>query len=198
MTFISSRSSSLITSANPAIQQAVKVLCNQQLLAYPTEAVWGLGCCPNSTVALQRLLELKQRPAHKGLILIAGSWQQLDPWLADLTPSQLAQLEATWPGPQTWLLPDPNNLAHPLVKGKHAQVALRLTAHSLVQELCLTFGGPLVSTSANLTGQEALTDLAAVKASFTGRVGYILEGKLGGLSQPTPIKDLTTCRLIRN
>lgn len=181
-----------------ALHQAVTCLNNEQLLAYPTEAVWGLGCCPNSTAALEKLLALKNRPAHKGLILVAGSWQQLEPWLTGITNEQITLLKASWPGPQTWLVPDPNNLAHPLVKGSHPNVALRFTAHPLVQQLCLAFGGPIVSTSANLTHQPALTSQAQVEATFAGKLGYILAGELGGLAQPTPIQDLTTNQSIRS
>ncbi|HNI38217.1 MAG TPA: Sua5/YciO/YrdC/YwlC family protein, partial [Pseudomonadales bacterium] len=81
------------------------------VIAYPTEAVWGLGCDPHHEEAVTQLLALKQRNWRKGVILIAADVAQLAPYLRGLPEEKLAVLHASWPGPNTWLVP--NNGAAP-------------------------------------------------------------------------------------
>ncbi|MGL5288697.1 MAG: Sua5/YciO/YrdC/YwlC family protein, partial [Aeromonas sp.] len=83
---------------------AVAALQQDGVIAYATEAVFGLGCDPDSEVAVQRLLAIKQRPVEKGLILIAADMAQLQDYIdvSQLSGNQLAQVKASWPGPFTW------------------------------------------------------------------------------------------------
>src|SRR5690606_32756593 len=118
--------------------------------ACPTEAVWGLGCDPWNGLAVDRLLALKQRPMKKGLILVAADISQFSELLYDLPEDWQATLKASWPGPNTWLVPHRGRLPG-WITGQHASVALRVTDHPLLAELC-ALTGPLVSTSANPSG----------------------------------------------
>lgn len=175
---------------------AAKALARGELIAYPTEAVWGLGCDPANDEALTALLRLKQRDPAKGLILVAADIGQFAPWLEGLPASLHAPLVSSWPGPHTWLVPD-NGHSHPLVRGGHERVALRVSAHPLVGELCRAVGGPIVSTSANPAGQPAAREASEVDAYFgTGLVGLVV-GELGGHDAPSTIRDLVTGRLLR-
>ena len=167
------------------------------VIAYPTEAVWGLGCDPDNPEAVAKLLQLKQRDPAKGLILVAASMQQFEEYLAGLSPSQLATLEQSWPGPYTWLVPD-NGRCAPLVKGQHNAVALRVSAHPVVVELCRAFGGPIVSSSANISGRPALLRSWSVRRNFSTQLDYCLEGPLGGANKPSEIRDLITHKVIRS
>lgn len=166
------------------------------IVAYPTEAVWGLGCDPANTAALQRLLALKGRDPDKGLILVAATMSQFDDLLEGLAPGQREQLAASWPGPVTWLVPH-HGRVHPLVCGRHTTVALRVSAHPQVAALCAKFGGPLVSTSANPQGRSPARDAAEVRRYFAGALDYLLTGPLGGAHQPTEIRDLASGRVMR-
>ena len=179
-----------------AVQEAAALLRQGGVLAYPTEAVWGLGCDPFNSRALQRLLLLKQRDPSKGVILIAANIDQFKPWLTEITPAQRQQLEQSWPGPQTWLIKD-NGYTPDLIRGKHSKVALRVTNHPWVVALCETFDGPLVSTSANTAGEAPLLAYEAIEQSFGGDVDMILNGALGGLNRPTRITDLATGEVLR-
>lgn len=96
--------------------QAARVMHQGGVIAYPTEAVWGLGCDPYNEDALMQLLALKKRPVEKGVILVAANMAQVGPLLEGLTGDELKRLEASWPGPNTWLLPDPQNLIPAWVK----------------------------------------------------------------------------------
>jgi L-threonylcarbamoyladenylate synthase len=87
------------------IDTAVQALQQGQVIAYPTEAVWGLGCDPEQQAAFEQILTLKQRPIEKGVILIAASVEQVEPFLAGLTPEQRQVVLSSWPAPLTWLVP---------------------------------------------------------------------------------------------
>jgi L-threonylcarbamoyladenylate synthase len=178
------------------IQQAAQAAKAGEVIAYPTEAVWGLGVDPANEQALERLLTLKSRPPSKGLILIAANVAQVAPWLDPLSPAQRAQLESSWPGPVTWLVPN-RGIASSWVTGQFATVALRVTAHPDVQALCLAFGGPLVSTSANPQGLAPARSRAQVTRYFGKQVKVLKSAQLGSRSQPSEIRDLATGRIQR-
>ncbi|MEQ7870408.1 Sua5/YciO/YrdC/YwlC family protein [Chromohalobacter salexigens] len=177
------------------IADAVAALRRGALLAYPTEAVWGLGCDPDDDAALARLIALKQRDPAKGLILIAGDMDQLEPWLAGLDAPQRARLAESWPGPNTWLVPD-NGRARPLLRGEHTSLAVRVSDHPLVRQLCAAFGGPLVSSSANRAGEPPAMSAADVRTAF-GEAVTLLDGALGGYARPSTIRDLQSGETLR-
>ena len=179
-------------------EQAVAALNNEGVIAYATEAVFGLGCDPDSELAVQRLLDIKQRPVEKGLILIAAELGQLLDYidLSQLTAEQLARVEASWPGPFTWIMP-----AKPAtpswLTGQFDTLAVRVTAHSQVQGLCRAFGKPLVSTSANLTGEEPARRVADIGELLASKLAYVLPGEVGGQANPSEIKDARSGAIIR-
>lgn len=177
------------------LQTAVRILRAGEVIAYPTEAVWGLGCDPFREDAVRRVLDLKQRSEAKGLIIIAASLAQIDPWLSALNAAQKAAVLATWPGPYTWIVPAAD--APAWLRGDHDSLALRVSAHPGVQALCEAWGGPLVSTSANLSGQEPAPDVAALQQQFGSGLGYILPGRLGGDARPSEIRDAVTGIVLR-
>lgn len=178
------------------INAALKALDEGGVIAYPTEAVYGLGCDPRNTDALQRILDIKSREAHKGFILIAANQDQLAPFLAPVTPAWQAQLDEAWPGPVTFILPAANSV-QPLLSGQRDTLAVRVSAHPLVNQLCTAFGGAIVSTSANLSGQPALNTGLDVEQVFKNSIDVIIEGKVGELSSPTHIIDARTGQRLR-
>jgi len=165
------------------------------VIAYPTEAVWGLGCDPRDEAATLRLLGLPDRPVHKGLILVADSIQQFDFLLADLPERWIDRLASTWPGPNTWLVPH-QGLLPEWISGRHDSVALRVSAHPEVAALC-ALTGPLVSTSANPAGRPAARSRLRVEQYFHGQLDAVLGGALGGRRNPSLIRDLRTGDVIR-
>jgi len=179
---------------------AVHALARGEVIAYPTESVFGYGCDPANAAAVDRLLQLKQRPVHKGLILVAADMSQLASLLAPLTSSQQQQLAATWPGPVTWLIPDKTGIIPHWIKGQFDSVAVRVSAHPLVRALCQAWGGPIVSTSANRTGQEPARSeypLLISRRNYGMGADYILPGYCPRQGKPTEIRDLQSGRIIR-
>lgn len=178
------------------INEAVHVLQQGGVIAYPTEAVYGLGCDPANHQAVQKLLDLKQRDRDKGLILIAAEFEQLTPFLAEIDISLKEQVLATWPGPVTWLWPARSGVSSWL-RGEHATIAIRVTAHPEAVELCRAFGGALVSSSANVSGSPPARNPEQVRTQFRDQLDYVVEGKVGGLAQPTQIRDVLSGRILR-
>lgn len=179
-------------------QLAQAALCVKAggIIAYPTEAVYGLGCDPRDGAAVLRLLALKHRPLSKGLILIAARFEDLQPYIATLSAETRSKVRRTWPGPVTWLLPARPEVPYWL-RGSHASLAVRVTAHPLAAALCRACGGVLVSTSANISDRPPARNALAVRRDFGGDIDYVLSGALGGLDRPTPIIDARSGRLIR-
>ncbi|MGH8434860.1 MAG: L-threonylcarbamoyladenylate synthase [Pseudomonas sp.] len=178
------------------VQQVARVVRNGGVIAYPTEAVWGLGCDPWNAEAVERLLALKDRPVDKGLILVADSIRQFDFLLEDFPERWLDRLASTWPGPNTWLVPHQNRLPA-WITGEHNSVALRVSGHPLVRDLC-ALTGPLVSTSANPSGRLPARTRLRIQQYFPGQLDAVLGGALGGRKHPSVIRDLVSGKLVRS
>jgi L-threonylcarbamoyladenylate synthase len=168
------------------------------VLAYPTEAVFGLGCDPHDHAAFERLFALKQRPPTQGVLLIAAEFSQVERYieLADVPAVVLRQVRASWPGPYTWIFPRSAEVPAG-VAGNHAGIALRVTAHEPAAALCRAFGGALVSTSANPHGRPPARAAQTVVEYFGDALTGLLDAPLGGQDQPTVIRDALSGAIIR-
>lgn len=180
-----------------ALDWCIEQLRQQTVIAYPTEAVFGLGCDPDSETAVMQLLAFKQRPVEKGLILIAADYSQLKPYIADhaLSVAQREKMFSSWPGPVTWVLPALPDTPRWLT-GRFDTLAVRVSDHPLVQALCQKFGKPLVSTSANLSGQPPCRNVEEVLQQF-GAHFPVLHGETGGRLNPSEIRDVISGDIIR-
>lgn len=179
-----------------SISEAVAAIKSGQIIAYPTEAVYGVGCAPDNLTALRKLLALKSRDSNKGLILAASSWQQLSPYASNLSEKQLCAAFATWPGPVTWVVPAADNI-DPLISGGRSTLAMRISAHPVVSALCQACDQAIISTSANISGQDPLVNESQIVNAFGDEIAGIVEGELGKLDKPTAIFDLVTGKQLR-
>ncbi len=177
------------------IQLAAHHVLRGGVIAYPTEGVWGLGCLPEDELAVNRILELKQRSWTQGLLLVASDITQFADYLTDISFEQYQQLTTDWPGPVTYLVPH-NGVAPDWIVGTHQTLGLRVTAHPLVRALCDQLG-PIVSTSANVSGHPSAINALQVRQSFGDQIDMIVPGRLGGQSGPSQIKVLETGEIIR-
>jgi L-threonylcarbamoyladenylate synthase len=165
------------------------------VIAYPTEAVYGIGCDPWNEDAVATVLELKQRPWHKGLILVASNFNQLQEFIQPVSATLLAELQQTWPGPVTWVLPVRDNVPA-WITGEHDTIAVRVSAHPLVQQLCDAFGGAIVSTSANLSGLKPARTAYQVRWQLP-EVDFVFAGNVGGADKPSQIRDGKSGAILR-
>jgi L-threonylcarbamoyladenylate synthase len=166
------------------------------VLAYATESCFGLGCNPFDVRAIRRILAIKGRPTHKGLIVIAANLQQLRPLIRPLTPAQLATVQRYWPGPYTFLLPASRRVPT-LLRGRHDKIAVRISAHGEAAALCRALGSPLVSTSANRAGQKSLKTARGCRQAFSRQQVLTLQGRIGKRRKPSTIIDLDSGRVLR-
>jgi len=178
------------------VRQGAQCLFDGGVIAYPTEAVYGLGCDPDDEEAVRLILDLKSRPAAAGLILIADRLERFVPYIETVSGELRQRALSTWPGPVTWLFPRAPRVPDWLA-GEHATIALRVTAHPVCRALCAAFGGPIVSTSANPAAMEPARSATQVEAYFGTRLCGIVEGALGEQAQPSEIRDLETGRVVR-
>lgn len=181
-----------------APSQIKDVIAHGGVIAYPTEAVYGLGCDPQSDAAIQKILDIKQRPWHKGLILIASELSQLTPYVDfdGLTQEQLAFVESKWPGPVTFVMPIRPEVSK-LICGQFDSVAVRVSAHPVVRELCKQLDSALISTSANLAGEDPAISLEQIECVFSDKIDVVVTGDLGKQSQPSSIIDARTSKVLR-
>ena len=201
------------------VEEGVRLVRAGGVIAYPTEAVFGLGCDPSDGAAVARIVALKRRPPEKGFILVASDARQLDPWLAPLEPAWRSRMDSAWPGPVTFVVPAAADTPA-LLRGGRTTIAVRVSDHPVVRALCEGCGHALVSTSANESGQPALRDAVSVAAAFgaasgtasvaaartaigdspdaPARLDGVVVGETGGLGRPTRIVDVRTGRSLRD
>ncbi len=180
------------------IQRAAQVIKQGGIVAYPTEAVFGIGCDPLNEQALLRIISLKARDPKKGLILVGGTIEHIKPFV-DLTKvpqAVLAQINSVWPGPYTYVMPA-SDLASSLLKGGRSTIAVRVSAHSAVQQICAQTNGAIVSTSCNVSGENPLKTAQEVEKKFGASLDYIVHLSVGNQEKPTEIRDALTGKILR-
>lgn len=178
------------------IDCAARAVRHRGVIAYPTEAVFGLGCAPCYPGAVQRILALKRRSPAKGLIVVGSELSQLLGLIdLDALGSDKERVLASWPGAVTWVIPARPGVPDWLT-GTHPGLAVRLSAHPQVRALCDRVGA-LVSTSANPEGAPPARDARRVRAYFGDALDYILPGNVGGRRSPTEIRDARSGAVLR-
>lgn len=179
------------------LSRAARAIAAGGIIAYPTEAVFGLGCHPDNVEAIFDLLTLKQRKIEKGLILIAADLEQLLPYIKTPRGKILQRISASWPGPVTWLLPKRPDTPD-WICGQHDSVAVRVTAHPLAAALCRYCDTALISTSANRNGQTPARSALTVRLQFGNHLDYILNGTTDKQASPSEIRDGLNDNIIRS
>ncbi|MDH5394091.1 MAG: Sua5/YciO/YrdC/YwlC family protein [Gammaproteobacteria bacterium] len=175
------------------IRKAALAIKQGGIIAYPTEAVYGLGCDPYQQTATFKLLELKNRPVEKGLILVGSRLEQFYDFIEPLTSQQQKLIQSN--RQTSWIAPACH--APFWLRGKHQSLAIRLSAHPVVMQLCDTLGQALVSTSANRSHKEPARSGLKAHQYFHHELDVIISADTGTLGQPTEIRDLLTHKIIR-
>ena len=177
-------------------RETARYIHQGKIIGYPTEAVYGLGCDPLNAHAVNKLLQIKQRPVSKGLILIAADFEQLLPFIADIESERLKPALDSWPGPYTWLFPARPGTPFWLT-GKHSSIAVRVTAHPVARQLCLQANTALVSTSANRSRQQPARSALECQMKCP-QTDLIVTGDVDKNAQPSTIRDLLSGTVIRS
>lgn len=170
------------------LRLAAQTLAAGGVVLHATESVWGLACDPFNHHAVARLLALKHRRMQQGLLLIGATADDFATELAGLSAVDHKRVVQSWPAGVSWLLP---NSQYPIwITGQHQTVGVRVPAHSQARDLCVAFGGAIVSTSANISGRPAPKGRWQAQRSMGQRVDYVLHGAVGGAANPSQILGL--------
>ncbi|GAB7546255.1 L-threonylcarbamoyladenylate synthase [Cupriavidus sp. 8B] len=184
--------------SNSTVESLAEVLRSGGVVGYPTEAVMGLGCDPCNETAVRRICHLKVRSVSQGLLLIAADFGQIAGFLdlRGISEDRLREVTETWPGPHTWVFPRSEHVPS-WVSGTRGGIAVRVTAHPPARALCRAFGGALVSTSANPSGEPPAVNTEQLKRYFGRALDGVLDAPVGTLSRPTVIRDVITGQVMR-
>lgn len=176
------------------VEEARPLLQHGGIIAYPTEAVYGLGCDPFNRQSVEEIQTLKGRDAEKGFILLIADWPQLFPLINPITEEQLARVRQTWPGFVTWVFPKAPTLPEWITGGRDS-IAIRMSTHPIARALS-TFQ-PILSTSANLSGEAPACSEEALLKQFPTGIDALISGQLGRMSKPSPIYAIQDGRQLR-
>ncbi len=157
------------------LENAVTALRDGELVAFPTETVYGLGANAQNPAAVRRIFELKERPADHPVIVHLDNPKYLHRWAREV-PDNAQKLAARfWPGPLTMVLPRSENV-HDVVTGGQDTVAIRVPSHPMAQQLLTAFGGGIAAPSANRFGRVSPTRAEHVREEFGDAVRVVLDG----------------------
>lgn len=159
------------------IANALEIIAKGGVIAYPTETTFGLGCDATNQQALQKLITIKQRCQTKGFIALIKDYQQLELLVSPPSKTQMTQLKAAWPGPYTFVFPSPRPYLPKLLTGQYSSLAIRMSSHPIAQSLCQNT--PITSTSANISGQDVVTQRTQLQQQFGHLLDGIVEGQPG-------------------
>ncbi len=157
------------------IEEAVALLNAGELVAFPTETVYGLGADARNPVAVARIFAAKGRPVSHPLIIHVSGLAAAREWIADLPDTARRLADAFWPGPLTIVLPKAADVSA-VVTGGQSTVALRAPAHPVARALLAAFGGGIAAPSANRYGRISPTRAADVREELGDRVALVLDG----------------------
>lgn len=178
-------------------REAARCIRDGGVIVYPTETVYGIGCDPWNLAAVERVLAMKRRP-RTAMLLLADSRRMVEDRFGMLDPLSSLLADTFWPGPLTLVIKSSVECPDYLI-GPTGGVAVRVTAHPLCTEIIREFGGPIVSTSANLSGEPPVAAFKDACILFGDETDMILESAEPVTGTPSTIVDATsgTVRCLR-
>ena len=180
------------------IERAAEILVQGGVIGYPTETVYGLGCDAYNSKAVERIFRLKQRDRRKALILIAGDIMQISDMVETIPEAAERLINNFWPGPLTLIFESSSRIKD-CAFGRSKTVAIRIPDSLICQELIKETGFPLVSTSANRSGEPASTTAQQVQSVFQSELDLIIDGGPTSETIPSTLVDITRtpARIVR-
>src|SRR5882672_10626029 len=165
----------IVRASQTEIEAAVEELRAGELVAFPTETVYGLGANASNPAAVRKIFEAKGRPASHPVIVHLDSARYLHRWVSEVPEAALRLAERFWPGPLTLVMPRGPNV-HDVVTGGQSTIAIRVPAHPMAQQLLTAFGGGIAAPSANRYGRLSPTRPEHVREELGGAVKIVLDG----------------------
>lgn len=153
------------------IKKAVEVMKNGGVILYPTDTVWGIGCDATNAEAVAKVYKIKQRDDSKALICLVDSDARLQRYVRN-APEVAWNVMELATKPTTVIFDEAVNLAHNLI-AEDGSIAMRITNEEFSKELCYRFQKPIVSTSANISGQPAAQNYCDISEELLNAVDYV-------------------------
>ena len=172
--------------------RAVRLLHEGELVAFPTETVYGLGALATSEEAVRKIYEAKGRPSDNPLIAHVGTAEEVSDYACDVPEKARILMDAFWPGPLTLILRAAPGVFAPSVTAGLDTVGLRMPDHPVALKLLRRLGRPVAAPSANTSGKPSPTSADHVATDLDGKISYILDGGRTGIGIESTVLDLTS------
>jgi L-threonylcarbamoyladenylate synthase len=179
-----------------ALNRLAHAVSQGAIFGYPTDTIWGFGCHPLIANSVARILQIKNRSADKGLILLSSRLEYCAAYVG-LNSEQLKPVLSTTDHPITWLVPASGNCPA-WIRGNNPTVAIRITDHPLLEFLCDRLETPIVSTSANRSSKSTARNSMQMHKQFGDELDFIVSGFATGSNRPSEIKSLLNGTTARN
>jgi len=174
---------------------SVTFLKKGKIILYPTEAVYGLGCNPFNEYAVKKIYKIKKRSMNKKMIVIGSKLEHFKN-LIDLEKLKEKVLKS-WPGHKTWLIPAKKSCPDWLYDVDTGLIAIRCSNHKIVKNICDNYKSPIISTSANLSGDKITNSYNEIINSIGSNIDFIINGDIGNETKPSIIEIMNTGEIIR-
>ncbi len=169
---------------NKAIAEAIEVLNKGGVILYPTDTVWGLGCDATNSEAVRKIYQIKHRADSKSMLCLCDAIGRVDYYFQNV-PDIAWDLWEVADKPLTLILPRARNVAPELI-ASDGTMGMRITAEKVSQTLCARLKKPLVSTSANISGQPTARCFADISEEIKQAVDYIVPLRQDETENPAP------------
>ena len=171
---------------------ASEIIKNGGNAIYPTEGIYGIGCDPFNKSSVEDIFNIKGRDITKNFIILASDIN----YLKKIIDKSLFKNKALTDGSfTTWVVPI-NKDCPPWLESNNS-IAIRITSHPVIDELCENLNGPIISTSANYSNEQYINDITTIEKLFDGKIDCIVKGKLGNEKKSSMIKDILTNEILR-
>ena len=174
-----------------AVDEAVRVVRKGGLIVYPTETLYGIGADPWNEEALARIGQVKRRPDGKPILLVASSFDAAGTFVHGVSPAAVKLMERFWPGPVTLVFTARDTVSSLLTQGT-GRIGVRVSSHPLTRRIAEGLGGPLTSTSANVSGEPPPTDVAGIMGALGNGIDLYLDAGVLAPSSPSTVVDVST------
>ncbi|MBI4211537.1 MAG: threonylcarbamoyl-AMP synthase [Deltaproteobacteria bacterium] len=184
--------------ADGDIDQAVAFLKAGQVLAYPTETIYGLGADVLNRKAVKRIYELKARDVGLPISILVADLAMLREFVAEVSDAALSLIRRFWPGPLTILFPAAPKIPKELITNT-SKIGIRISSHPIAAALVSRFGGPITTTSANLSGYPPSLTAKHITKYFGEKLSCIIDGGVCEPSKGSTVVDLSeeSMRIVR-
>lgn len=167
-----------------AIQETINVLKNGGTVLYPTDTVWGIGCDATNTEAVKKIFSIKQRSREKNLVVLVANDGMLNKYVSEV-PEIAWDLIDESIDPLTIVYSKAKNLPNEVI-ASDGSIGIRMVKNGFVHQLITNFNKPIISTSANISGQPTPTTFQQIDSLIHNQVDYVVDVKLADQSRSKP------------